>query len=88
MSVEKRGKYYYMYFVQESFRVQKSTKCTNKLDALDIEHAYRTQLAKREVGLEVKKPIPLFRDALRTFLEWSKASIWQSLTPIAELKRR
>jgi site-specific recombinase XerD len=53
-------------------RVQKSTKCTNRRDALDVEHAYRTQHAKREVGLEVKKPIPLFRDALRTFPEWSK----------------
>jgi len=54
------------------FRVQKSTKCTNRRDALDVGHAYRTQIAKREVGLEFKKPIPIFRDALKTFLEWSK----------------
>ena len=72
MSVAKRGKIFFMYFLFDGKRVQKSTKCTNKRDALDVEHAYRTQLAKREVGLEVKKPIPLFRDALKTFLDWSK----------------
>ena len=35
-------------------------KCTNKRDAETIERAYRTQLAKGEVGIEKKNEVPKF----------------------------
>lgn len=36
------------------------------------ERAYRTQLAKGDVGLEAKKRAPLFSAAMKDFLAWSK----------------
>lgn len=41
-------------------------------DTSDVERAYRTQLAKGEVGLEEKKRAPLFSAATREFLAWSE----------------
>ena len=61
-----------MNFWVDEHHVQKTTKCTNKRDAAEVERAYRTQLAKGEVGLEAKKPVPIFSEAMKTFLEWSK----------------
>lgn len=61
-----------MNFWIDEHHVQKTTKCTNKRDAAEVERAYRTQLAKGEVGLEAKKPVPVFSVAMKTFLEWSK----------------
>jgi integrase len=61
-----------MNFWIDDYHVQKTTKCTNKRDAAEVERAYRTQLAKGEVGLEAKKPVPRFNAAMKDFLEWSK----------------
>ncbi|HEX8748500.1 MAG TPA: site-specific integrase [Pyrinomonadaceae bacterium] len=61
-----------MNFWIDDYHVQKTTKCTNKRDAADVERAYRTQLAKGEVGLEAKKPVPRFSAAMKDFLNWSK----------------
>src|SRR5207253_7499836 len=52
--------------------VQKSTKTKNKAAAREIEAAYRVKLAKGEVGIEEKPPVPDFKTALRDFLAWSK----------------
>ncbi|REJ77959.1 MAG: site-specific integrase [Acidobacteria bacterium] len=71
MAVGKRGKYFHMYFTFQGQRVQKSTRCTNKREAEEIERAYRTQLAKGEVGLGTKKRIPKFEEAVADYLAWS-----------------
>jgi integrase len=72
MSLYKRGGVWWMNFWIDDYHVQKTTKCTNKRDAAEVERAYRTQLAKGEVGLEAKKPVPRFNAAMKDFLEWSK----------------
>src|ERR1700739_2147111 len=54
MSVYKRGKTYWFRFVFEGRRIQRSTKQGDRDSAKDIEAAYRTQLGKKEVGLEEK----------------------------------
>lgn len=72
MSLYKRGGVWWMNFWIDDRHVQKTTKCTNKRDAAEVERAYRTQLAKGEVGLEAKKPAPRFDAAMKEFLEWSK----------------
>src|ERR1044071_7577942 len=69
----KDAKYYVMYFMHKGQRIQRSTRCTNKRDAEEVERAFRTQLAKGEVGLDEKKPVPSFRDAMEEFLARSLA---------------
>jgi integrase len=61
-----------MNFWVGAYHVQRTTKCTNKRDAAEVERAYRTQLAKGEVGLEAKKPAPKFCAAMKGFLLWSQ----------------
>lgn len=69
MAIHKRGKYYWMYFMYRGRRIQQTTKCLNRRDAEEVERAYRTQLAKGEVGFEKKERIPRFNEALLEFLE-------------------
>ncbi len=45
MSVKKRGAFYWMQFMVDGRRVRKSTKCTSRRDAEEVERAFRTQLA-------------------------------------------
>lgn len=61
-----------MNFWLDDHHVQRSTRCKNKRDAAEVERAYRTQLAKGEVGLEAKKPVPTLRAAMKSFLAWSE----------------
>jgi len=61
-----------MNFWVDEYHVQRSTKCTNKRDAADVERAFRTNLAKGEVGLEQKKPVPRFGAAMKDYLAWSE----------------
>lgn len=72
MALYKRGSVWWMSFQFNNRYIQKTTKCKNKRDAADVERAYRTQLAKGEVGFEAKKEIPAFAEAIKSFLEWSK----------------
>lgn len=72
MTLYKRGGVWWMNFWVDEHHVQKTTKCKNKRDAAEVERAFRTQLAKNEVGLEPKKPVPIFSAAMKEFLEWSK----------------
>ena len=55
MAVYKRGQTYWYTFVWNGRRVQRSTKQGNRKAAIDIESAYRTALAKGEVGLAPPK---------------------------------
>ena len=72
MALYKRGNTWQMNFWFNNEHVQRSTKCKNKRNAETVERAYYTQLAKREVGIEPKKSIPKFREAVENFLAWSK----------------
>jgi integrase len=74
MAVYKRpnSKYWWMKFYFDGELVQQSTKCSNKRDAQTIESAFRTQLALGKIGIEPKKEIPTFEQAVKDFLEWSK----------------
>ncbi len=74
MAVNKRGKYYWMGFMYRGLRVQKTTKCTNRRDAEEVERAYRTQLAKGEVGFKEKERAPHFKEAMEEFLKWAQYS--------------
>ncbi len=66
------SKFWWMNFWIDDFHVQKTTKCKNKRDAEAVERAYRTQIAKGEVGIETKKPAPFFSAAMKEFLLWCK----------------
>jgi len=68
MALYKRGKTWWMNFWFDGIHVQKTTKCKNKRDAETVERAYQTQLAKGEVGIEPKKKIPTFRQAVKDYL--------------------
>ena len=72
MSVGKRpnSRYYWMQFTFNGQKFQKSTKCTNRRDAEAVEAAYRTQLAKSEVGITPKIKIPTFAEAMTEWTEF------------------
>jgi len=70
MAIYKRGKTWWMSFNFNGKHIQKTTKSTNKRDAETIERAYRTQLAKGEVGIETKPDAPIFKEAMADFLAW------------------
>jgi integrase len=72
MALYKRGSIWWMSFQLNSKHVQRSTKCKNKRDAEVVERAYRTQLAKGEVGIETKPPAPDFKKAMKDFIAWCK----------------
>jgi integrase len=55
MATYKRGGVYWYSFVFDVRRIQKSTKQKNRKAATDIESAYRTALAKGEVGITAPK---------------------------------
>jgi integrase len=74
MSVFRRGKVYWFSFVFNGQRIQQSTKQSNRKAAIDIESAYRTKLAKGEVGIEERKPAPTFREFSKRFIAHMK--IW------------
>jgi hypothetical protein len=57
-----------MSFNYDGTHVQKSTKCKNKRDAENFERAFRTQLVKGEVGLQVRQRAPIFSEAMSDFL--------------------
>jgi hypothetical protein len=61
MAIFKRGKIYWFHFIWNSERIQKSTKQSNRRVAREMEAAYRTQLAKGEMGLTEKKPAPTLK---------------------------
>jgi integrase len=69
MAVYKRGGVWWYGFVFNGQRVQKSTKQSNKRVAEAMEAAYRTALAKGEVGLRDKTRIPSFRAFETRFLD-------------------
>jgi integrase len=73
MSIFKRGNVYWFHFLYNGEHVQRSTKQGNPRVARQIEAAYRTALAKGEVGIHERKKPPIFTAAMDAFLAWSKA---------------
>src|SRR5471030_2936122 len=69
MALFKRGSVYYYEFVFGGRRYCKSTKVKNLRDAGDIERAFRTSLAKGEVGIMERKKMPTFREFSEPFMD-------------------
>lgn len=69
MSIFKRGNVYWYHFMFNGEHVQESTKQGNPRTARQIEAAKRTALAKGEVGIEERKPAPMFRPFSQRFLD-------------------
>jgi integrase len=74
MALLKRGGVYWFEFVYGGRRYRKSTGVKNQRDAREIEAAYRTALAKGDVGITERKTVPAFRVAMSDFLQWSALS--------------
>jgi hypothetical protein len=74
MALYKRpnSKYWWMKFFFDGELVQQSTKCSNKRDALQVEAAFRHELALGRIGIEPKQKAPTFNQAVDGFLVWSK----------------
>jgi hypothetical protein len=72
MSIFKRGSVYWFHFLHDGQHVQRSTKQGNPRVARQIEAAFRTALAKGEVGITERKKAPGFKAAMRSFLAWSE----------------
>jgi integrase len=73
MSIFKRGNVYWYHFLFNGEHIQKSTKQGNPRTARQIEAAFRTALAKGEVGITERKKAPGFKAAMQAFLGWSQS---------------
>ena len=69
MTIFKRGGVYWFEFRFNGQRITRSTRQGNLTIARQIEAAFRTQLAKGEVGIETRKRIPTFREFAKRFLD-------------------
>lgn len=67
--VYKRGNKYWYEFVWNGERIRESTKQSNKRVAEQMEAAHRTSLAKGEVGIRHKTPVPLLKDFAQRFID-------------------
>ena len=74
MGLYKRSGVYWYEFVYKGRRYRESTGVKNQRTAGDIERAFRTALAKGEVGITERKAIPAFSVAISDFLKWSTHS--------------
>jgi integrase len=72
MSIFKRGSVYWYHFLFNGEHIQKSTKQGNPRTVRQIEAAYKTALAKGEVGITERKKIPAFKAAMADFLKWAE----------------
>ena len=75
MSIYKRGEVYWYKFMWQGKLVRESTKQGNDKVARQMEAAHRTSLAKGEVGIREKKPVPTLLDFCKTRFEpWAKST--------------
>jgi integrase len=70
MGLYRRGnsKIYWFRFKRNGVRIQKSTGTQNWRAAGDIENAYRTSLAKGEVGIKERKKVPTLKEYFPDFM--------------------
>lgn len=70
-----KSKYWWYKFTWNGEQLRESTKQTNKRVAEQMEAAHRTALAKGEVGIRDKKPVPTLREfAERDFLPFVRST--------------
>lgn len=69
MGIFKRGNVWWYHFVWNGERIQRSTKQGDADVARDIEATYRTALAKGEVGILDRKPVPTLKDFAQRFID-------------------
>lgn len=75
MSVFKRGKNYSYHFIFNGEHIQRSTKQGNIRVARQMEAAHKTRLAKGEVGIVERRPIPTLADFIENrFRPWARAT--------------
>jgi len=67
--IYKRGKIYWYKFMWNGALVRESTKQGNDKVARQMESAHRTKLAKGEVGIREKKPVPTLSEFIEKRLE-------------------
>lgn len=72
MYLEKRGNIWWYECRFDGKRYRRSSGVSNKNDAREIASAFRTALAKGEVGIFERKSIPSFKTAMTDFLSWSE----------------
>lgn len=71
----KRGKFYWYKFMWHGKFVRESTKQGNDKVARNMESAHRTSLAKGELGIRERKPVPTLAAFLKDrLLPWAEAS--------------
>jgi integrase len=74
MSIFKRGRVYWYHFIFTGTHIQESTKQGNPRVARQMEAAHRTSLAKGEVGIRDRKPVPTLKEFIENRFEpWAKA---------------
>ena len=72
--IYKRGKPYWYKFMWQGRLVRESTKQGNDKVARQMESAHRTALAKGEVGIRERRPVPTLSDFFRErFLPWAES---------------
>ncbi len=69
MPVYKRGRVYWFHFFWNGEHIQRSTRQGNARVAGNIEAAFKTALAKGEVGILERKPVPKLKEFAQRFLE-------------------
>src|ERR1700730_15337344 len=75
MSIYKRGEVYWYKFMWMGKLVRESTKQGNDKVARQMEAAHKTSLAKGEVGIREKKPVPGLAEFCRKrFAPWAESS--------------
>jgi integrase len=73
--IYKRGKFYWYKFQWNGRLVRESTRQGNDKVARNMEGAHRTSLAKGEVGIREKKPVPTLKDFINKRVEpWAEAT--------------
>jgi integrase len=79
MSIYKRGEIYWYRFMWKGQLVRESTKQGNDKVARQMEAAHRTSLAKGEVGIRDKKPVPTIRQFCEQRVEpWARSTFEQA----------
>ena len=68
----RESKIYWYSFRWQGRRIQESTRQGNAGVARQMEAAHRTALAKGEVGIKERKPVPMLGKAMADFLAWSE----------------
>jgi integrase len=75
MAIFKRGRIYWYHFVFNGAHIQESTKQGNPRVARQMEAAHRTSLAKGEVGIRDKQPVPTLQAFIgKEFMPWVAAT--------------